>query len=140
MLFHHVQQKASEDEEVGRGEPGLGERRVKQAADLMSDGERGKLSDQGDKETGDIRTKEKHKEVKEDLGAQRDISRHGQGDEYVGDDLRERMAERTEEREGRYNFEQGGSNTQDEEEDEGGWFNHKQQGSSIPSKIEPEQV
>ena len=145
MLFHHVQQKASEEEEeVGRSEPGLfGERSVKPAADQLSDGERSKLSD---KERGEIRTEvrkanneEEEEKVNEDLVARRDMSKHGEGDKYVGDDLRDREAERTDETEGRYNYKQGGSNIR-EEEDEGGWFNHKQQGSSIASTIEPEQV
>ena len=148
VLFHHVQQKASEEEEeVGRSDPGLfaGQRSVKlskEMVDQLSDGERSKLSDQGDKERGEVKTgvkKAKHEgeevveEVNEDLVARRDMSRHGQGDKYVGDDLRDRKGE------GIYKYKQGGSNMR-EEGDEGGWFSQKQLGSSIASTIEPEQV
>ena len=149
VLFHHVQQKASEEEEeeVSRSDPGLfaGQRSVKlskEMVDQLSDGERSKLSDQGDKERGEVKTgvkKAKHEgeevveEVNEDLVARRDMSRHGQGDKYVGDDLRDRKGE------GRYKYKQGGSNIR-EEGDEGGWFSQKQLGSSIASTIEPEQV
>ena len=86
-----------------------------------------------------VGAEEEEEKVNEDLVARRDMSKHGEGDKYVGDDLRDREAERTDETEGRYNYKQGGSNIR-EEEDEGGWFNHKQQGSSIASTIEPEQV
>ena len=155
VLFHHVQQKASEEEkeEVGRSDPGLfaGQRSVKpskEIVDQMSDGERSKLTDQGDKEMLEVKTgakKAKHEEeeeveeVNEDLVARRDMSRHSQGDKYVGDDLRLRDRKGEGGREGRYKYKQGGSNIR-EEGNEGGWFSHKQLGSSITSTIEPEQV
>ena len=119
--------------------------------------------------------KVKEEQVNEDLVAGYDMSRDGQGDKYVIEDRRgslrhqpnlsdlekegrDREADRTGEKEGRYNYKQGPSTFADgndekeglnnykqgrsniREEDEEVSNEHKQQGSSLPSTFEPEQV
>ena len=160
MLYHYVQQKPSELEEIGRSEkPNLDQK------SLIPNGERRKLSDQGDKEDGekaeretvgrallgDIRTelkqkkpKQEREQINKDFAGQLDMSRHGQDETYVGDDQRESLnwgrrkeADKTHEKEGVY--EQVPSVIREEKE-EGGYSNHNQQDSSILGTIKPEQV